>query len=357
MKIGIDVQTTTGQKTGFGFYVQNLVENIKKIDKHNEYILLKPDSSEDFSTPKRFIWDQFKIPAMAKNKHIDILHQPCFSLPIFYKGKIIATIHDLIAVKFGQDIPFFSRQFFARWMPYTYKKADAIIAISEHTKKDILKYVDIHEDKITVIPSAADSKYKQIDDKKNIARVQKKYNLGDKYLLHIGTLNPRKNLIFLVDVFSQVLKRFPDYKLVIVGKEGWYFEKLYENVKQLGIQDKVIFTGYLDEQDKVYVYNGATLFVFPSLYEGFGLPPLEAMNCGIPVISSNTSSMPEVVGDAGILISPHDKDKWISSICKVLSSQDLRKKMSTQSLKRAKMFSWEQCAKKTIALYEKVYKQ
>jgi len=357
MKIGIDAQTTMGQKTGFGFYVKNLVENLKKIDKKNQYFLFKPKASCDFSAPKRFIWDQIRISKLAKEKKVDILHQPCFSLPLFYGGKIVATIHDLIAVKYGEDIPFFSRMYFSKWMPLTYKKADAIISISEHTKRDIIKYFRIPEEKITVIYEAANASYKKIDDQKGIGDVRKKYQTGDKYLLHIGTLNPRKNLLFLVDVFSEVIKKHKDYNLVIVGKEGWYFDQLYEKVKKLDLKNKIRFTGYIDEKDKAYLYNGASLFVFPSLYEGFGLPPLEAMSCGIPVISSKTSSMPEVVGDAGILLSPNDKKSWIKNINNVLSDKKLQKQMSEKSLERAKYFSWEKCAKQTLKVYERLYNQ
>ena len=133
MRIGIDIQTTLGQKTGFGFYVSNLITYIKKTDKKNRYFFFKPDANMDLSAPKRFIWDQFKIPALARKEKLNILHQPCFSAPIFYRGKVVVTVHDLIARLFGNDIPFFSRLFFAKWMPFSYKFADKIITISEHT--------------------------------------------------------------------------------------------------------------------------------------------------------------------------------------------------------------------------------
>lgn len=355
MKIGIDVQTTLGQKTGFGFYVKNLVSHMQKIGSKDNFYFIKPDTIKDFSAPQRFVWDQLKVPNIAQKNKVDILHQPCFSAPVFYKGKVVVTIHDLIAIKYGKDIPFFSRMYFGRWMPLTYHRADAIIAISEHTKKDIQKYLRVPDEKIFVIPSAASDEYKVINDKDRINKVKNKYKTGDKYLLHIGTLNPRKNLLFLIDVFYEVSKRLPDYKLVIVGKEGWYYDKLYQKVEKYGLQGKVVFTGYIDEADKVYLYNGSSLFVFPSLYEGFGLPPLEAMKCAIPVISSNTSSLPEVVSDAGILLSPTDKKGWIDSITRVLIDKKLYENLSKKSLEQANKFSWERCAKQTLEVYKKVY--
>lgn len=354
MRIGIDIQTTLGQKTGFGFYVGNLIKNLQIVDTTNKYYFFKPKTHNDLSAPKRLMWDQFGVPKLAKDHKIDILHQPSFSAPIFYSGKVVVTVHDLIAIKFGSDIPFFSRQFFSRWMPFSYRKADKIIAISEHTKKDIIKYLHINENKIKVIPLAADEKYQQINDKLRLEKIKSKYRTGANYLLHIGTLNPRKNLGFMIDVFAQIANRYPNYNLVITGKEGWYYENLYQQVRDLGLVNRVIFTGYIEEQDKVDLYNGAAIFVFPSIYEGFGLPPLEAMSCGIPVISSNTSSMPEVIDNAGILLSPTDKNSWIKAIRLIIDDAKIRKNLQAKGLERAKKFSWKKSAQETLKVYEEI---
>jgi len=354
MKIGIDVQTTLGQKTGFGFYVNNLVKNLKKIDKKNKYSFFKPDTTRDLSAPKRFIWDQFEIVKKAMREKVDILHQPTFSAPILYNKKVIVTCHDLIALLYGKDIPFWSRQFFGRWMPFSYKKATKIICISENTKKDLIKLLKIKPEKIKVIHLAAADEFRPISDTKKIEEVKKKYKINGKYFLHIGTLNPRKNLEFLIKVFNEIIKSFSEYKLVITGKKGWYFEGLFNLVKDLKLSDKVVFTGYIEDQDAPYLYNGSELFLFPSFYEGFGLPPLEAMSCGIPVISSNTSSMPEVVADAGILLSPTDQDAWVKSAFAILNNSDLREILSKKGLEQAKNFSWKKCAQETLKVYEEV---
>jgi glycosyltransferase involved in cell wall biosynthesis len=175
--------------------------------------------------------------------------------------------------------------------------------------------------------------------------------------LHIGTLEPRKNLGFLIEAFSEVIKdsEFDDLRLVITGKKGWYFEGLFDKVKKLNLEDKVIFTGYFDEEDKPALYKGATIFAFPSLYEGFGLPPLEAMASGVPVISSNTSSMPEVVGEAGILIPPDDKGAWVKNIKKVVSNELLQAEMKVKNKKQLEEFSWDKTAEKTLKVYQKAY--
>ena len=357
MKIGIDAQTTLGEKTGFGFYLSNLINNLQKIDKENTYCLFKPEIDKDLSTPQRLIWDQYHIPKLAQKNNVDILHQPCFSAPIFYKGKVIVTIHDIIAILFGKDIPFFSRQFFSKIMPYSYSRADRIIAISEHTKNDIVKYLRISPEKIRVIPLAADDEYYKDVSENKIVSLKRKYKISDKYMLHIGTLNPRKNLLFLIKVYSQIVKTFPNYQLVITGKKGWYYQSLFDLVDELKLNDKVIFTGYIDDKEKPAFYKGASLFLFPSLYEGFGLPPLEAMASGVPVISSNTSSLPEVIGEAGILLSPTDELGWVRSIKQVLQDKNLQKVLSKKSQIQASNFSWEKNARQTLEVYKEVYNQ
>ena len=356
MKIAIDIQTTLGKPTGFGFYVSNLVEALKKHTGSDlELVLIKPDTEEDFSTPQRFFWDQFTFPKKARQKKADLLHQPCFSAPLNFKKPIVVTIHDIISLLFPETIPFASRMFYSKWMPFSYRKAAQIITISESTKRDIVRVLGIPEEKITVIPLGFDKKMQTKVSRDEITKVKKKYSLPEKYLLHIGTLEPRKNLDFLIDVFSEVIAN-GDNKLglVITGKKGWYYEGLFEKVKNLSLEDRVIFTGYIDEEDKAAIYQGARIFTFPSIYEGFGLPPLEAMAAGIPVISSDTSSMPEVIGDAGILISPYDREAWAKAILEVDSDENLRKKMISKNLLQVEKFSWDKTAQKTIEIYSKV---
>lgn len=350
--IGIDAQTTLGNKTGFGFYVKNLIEYLNIIDTENAYFYFKPENQTDLSTPQRFIWDQLTLPIRANRAGIDLFHQPCFSAPMLFKGKVVATICDLIGMLFGEDIPFWSRQYFGKWMPFSYRRADKIITISENTKKDVVRLLKIPAEKITVTHLAADKCFKPIRDGEEIQRIKNKYKTGGKYLLHVGTLHPRKNLEFLVKVFSRISSIFPEYNLVLTGKKGWYYEKLYNLINALGLKDNVVFTGYLPDEDAPCLYNGASVFLFPSLYEGFGLPPLEAMGCGIPVISSNTSSLPEVVGDAGILLSPKDEKAWVAAIKHLLENPAALSAMAEKSIKQAGKFSWDKCARETLAVYK-----
>lgn len=357
MKIAIDTQTTLGQKTGFGYYVENLVKELKKVDVNNVYRLISPKKEKDFNSPQRLIWDQFILPAKVRKENVDILHQPAFSAPIFLKKPIVVTIHDLIAIHYPKDIPFWSSQYFGKWMPFSYRFADHIISVSEHTKKDIISLLRVPEEKVTVIYHAAREYFRPIKDKRELDRIRRKYNTGDNYILHIGTLNPRKNLHFLINVFSKVSYQHRNLKLIIAGKEGWYYDNLKDQVNKLGLQNRVLFVGYVDEKDKPALYSGACLLAFPSLYEGFGFPILEAMNCGLPVVASNRSSIPELVSNAGILLNPKDESGWIIAINKMLSDNKLHRKYTDLGLKRAKNFSWKITAEKTIAVYEKVYER
>ncbi len=354
MKIAIDTQTTLGQKSGFGFYVKNLVEALAKVDHQNEYFLIRPNTEKDFSTPQRLLWDQVIFPNRARQKKVDLLHQPCFSAPLLYPGRVIVTCHDLISIFFPANLPLASRLFYSQWEPFSYRKASKIIAISEHTKKDLMAFLKIPEEKISVIQLAASRDFRPVKSKKTLKKIQKKYRTGPNYILDVGTLEPRKNLSFLVRAYALAVREGADVNLVITGKKGWYFEGLFKLVAELNLKNKIIFTGYVEEKNLPALYSGAKAFVFPSLYEGFGLPPLEAMACGAPVISSSTSSMPEVIGQAGILISPKDERVWAQNILKILRDKGLARTLSQMGLRQAKKFSWEETARKTIEVYKEV---
>lgn len=356
MKIAIDTQTVLGQRSGFGFYVKNLVETLEKIDHQNQYLKISPGHDRDFHTVQRFIWDQFVFPKVAKKADVDILHQPCFSAPVFYRGKKIVTVHDIIPLKFPGNLPLASRLFYSRWMTYTYNYADYIIADSECTKKDIIKHLKIPAEKIRVIHLAVSNAFRPTSSRVELEKVKQKYRTGDKYFIHTGTIEPRKNLPFLVKAYFLAVKAGIEENLVIVGKRGWYYEDLFKLVKETHLDDRVIFTGYAADSEIPQLYSGATALVFPSLYEGFGFPPLEAASCGTPVISSNTSSLPEVLDKAGILLAPQDEKRWAKAMLNVATDRKLAESLRIAGLAQAKKFSWEATAKKTIEVYEEVMK-
>lgn len=355
MKIGIDIQTTLGERTGFGYYASYLTEHLQKIRSRHCYVFFKPKAKEDFSAPRRFIWDQIILPRVALKEKVDILHQPAFSAPIFYPKKLVVTVHDVIAVLFPRDIPLGARLYFGRWMPFSYRRADKIIAVSHHTKKDLVKHLELPPQKIIVIYEAAGEKFKKLP-RVQVETIKKKYQTGSNYILTVGTLSPRKNLDFLIKVFARVRAKFTNVNLLITGKWGWYYEGLFSLAKKLGIDNKVIFTGYVNDDDLPALYNGAMAFVFPSIYEGFGLPPLEAMACGTPVVASSTSCIPEIVGEGGILL-PFKEKEWVSTLSRLLKSPPLREKFSRLGRKQARKFSWQETARQTIKVYESLYEE
>lgn len=354
MKIGIDTQIIYGQKTGFGFYTENLINSLSKLDSDLKFEFIKPNKSEDLSTPQRILWDQFGLPKAARIKQVDLIHQTAFSVPIFARKKKVVTVHDLIAIEQGGDIPFWSRNYFGKFVPFTYKFADHLIAVSNHTKDDMVRLLNIPEEKISVVYEAADQKFKPIENQDKLNSIRKKYNLEKKFILHVGTLSPRKNIEFLIKVFAEVVGKHSDYELVIAGKKGWYADQIIALAQSLNIKDKVNFIGYIDEEDKVALYNCAALLAYPSLYEGFGLPPLEAMACGVPVMASNISSIPEVVGEAGILLSPTDKKAWVNELDNLLNDNNRMLLYKEKGLLRAEQFSWDKTARETIKVYQKV---
>jgi glycosyltransferase involved in cell wall biosynthesis len=237
------------------------------------------------------------------------------------------------------------------------RKASKIIAISENTKKDIIDYFRIDEEKIRVIYLGVDRQFSPQPDTNEVG-VLSKYNLPRGYILSVGTLEPRKNILRLINAYKMVASTGePVPKLVIVGGQGWRNEDLGKLVRESGLADRVVLVGYVPDEDLPTLYRNAAVFVYPSLYEGFGLPPLEAMACGTPVITSNISSIPEVVGDAAILIDPYNTTEIAQAIASVLNNKELRDRLKMNGLVRSNLFSWDKTARETLKLYQEVIEE
>ncbi len=233
--------------------------------------------------------------------------------------------------------------------------ADRILAVSHSTKNDLLKYVKCDPDLISVTPLGVDHEFKPVVDQSILESVKQKYNLPGEFILFVGLIEPRKNIGLLIEAFAQVIQNLNiKSHLVIAGRWGWESKSILELVKQLNLEDKVHFPGYIAQDDLPALYSLAKLFVYPSLYEGFGLPVLEAMACGTPVITTNTSSMPEFVGDSGILVQPGNLDVLVLAMQDLLDNPDLRNALKIKSIKQSSMFSWAKTAESTINAYRKV---
>lgn len=366
IKIKIIIDSLNRELTGIGNYTENLIKNLRKFDLSLEYINYKKIDRYNSKIYPNLLKGHFletyswylELPFLIRKEKNTIIHNPS-QIPTFFKfkNKSVISVHDLTPLKFPKEHRFGKKILYEFLLPRTLKNASRIIAVSKSTKNDILKiFPKINSEKIKVIYFAANENYKVIKNEKNLDYIRKKYNLPNRFILFVGTIEPRKNIVRLLKAFSEVYKKIP-IPLVITGKLGWKYKKIYYTYKKLNLEDKVIFTGYIDEKNLPSIYNLAAIFVYPSLYEGFGLPPLEAMACGTPVITSNTSSLPEVVGDAGIMTDPYNVDGLANVMREVLTNDGLREDMIKKGLKRSKMFSWEKTAKETLKVYEEIYNE
>ena len=369
-KIGIDVRMMTRLKTGVEIYTYYLIQNLGRIDKFNEYFLF---SDKDFNNsdlpssfnkriikfpPISFLWTQSSLFFALLRYRIDLYHSPTSAFALWGRRKRIVTIHDL-SFLFYPEMYSKRRQLAHRfWLKRAVDFSDKIITVSKNTKEDIIKFYNAEPEKINVIHLGIDNKvYYPLKESFHFGQIQRKYNLPKRFIFAVGRLEPRKNFVNLIKAYA-ILKRKTDLKekLVIIGNKGYRYKDIFKTVENLNLKKEVIFLGYVPQKDLPYIYNLASLFVYPSFYEGFGLPPLEAMACGIPVITSTTSSLPEVVGEAAILVNPYNVEEIAEAIYKVLSNKELAEKMRRKGLERAKQFSWEKCGRETLRVYEEVGK-
>jgi len=370
MRIAIDARgINLYNGTGIGTYTENVLKNLIDLDTTNNYHIfwtgnnyesIKKENCKIVMTSKkhqRFFEDHY-FPENISRENIDIYHMPQngigFSEEVSCK-KII-TIHDLIPYVMPETVGRGYLLKFLKEMPLIIGGSDGIITVSEFSKRDILKFFPIDENKIFVTPLAADKKYTPLDKKYCSNFLRDTYKLNKPFILYLGGFSERKNVSSIITAFSKIYKELNnEYNLVIVGGYKDASQRLVKLTNELKIDSQVIFTGFVPEEHLPIFYNSCDAFIYPSFYEGFGLPPLEAMNCGTPVIASNLTSIPEVVGDGGILINPYDISEISLAIGNLLSSQKLREELSYKALKRAKDFSWQNTALNTLKVYESVY--
>jgi glycosyltransferase involved in cell wall biosynthesis len=289
---------------------------------------------------------------MMRKSKADIFHGTNFTYTPTLRGKSIITIHDLAYMHYPDFTSDKILRHHSKWVPYSAHHCDHIIADSRQTKTDIIKLLQVPETKIDVVHLAADEHFRFIS---NTSPILDKYNLPQKYILFVGTLEPRKNLIGLLKAYQILQKQYGcSEKLVIVGAKGWKFTPIFDWVQENQLEHEIIFTGYIDDEDLPAIYSAATVLVMPSIYEGFGLPLLEAMQCGTPVIGSDISSIPEIIGEAGILVEPSDYSALAGEIHRMISDPSIRQFYSQMALERSKQFTWEKTALETKQIYEKV---
>lgn len=278
-----------------------------------------------------------------------------YTIPYGVTGKKVTTVHDMAFLAYPETVAKRTRRWLGKNLRKYCCRADVIITVSEFSKQEICRYMDVPLEKIEVIYNGVDLVHYRPRGQEEIQEVQKRLNIPGKYILYLGTLEPRKNIENLIRAY-RILKKGMTYapRLVLAGKKGWMYDSIFELIKDYGLVHDVVFTGYVDETDVPALLSGAEMFVFPSLYEGFGIPPLEAMACGTPVITSDTSSLPEVVGDAGIMVPPYDVDALFRAMISLLEDTEQKERLVSEGYKQAARFTWEASARKMFEVYKKI---
>ncbi len=371
-RIGIDARLFgTALAVGIGRYTEELIRNLVGLDKDNKYhIFLSKSAAENFpiyapnlsKTGVDFSHysysEQFKYPIILKKTDLDLIHYTNFNSPIFFTSiPSVATIHDLTLWFFpgrGQK-SWFRRMIYRLVIKRTCENAKRIIAITKKTKQDIVELLGINPEKITVIYEAVPSNYKVVNNDQKIKKLKHKFNISKPYVMYVGQWREHKNIVRMIRAFSLLSRRYGvDYQLVMVGRVDNRYPQVMATIKELGLTNQVVFTGYVPDSELPYIYNGAEFFVWPSLYEGFGLPPLEAMACGVPVVSSNASCMPEVLGDAAYYFDPLSVEAIAKAMADVASSYALKRELRLKGLRQAKKYSFEKATKQTSNMYKQV---
>lgn len=307
---------------------------------------------------RRIVWEQTAL--AGQSRKLDVLHAMAFAVPLAAACPTVVTVHDLSFMRFPGAFRRPNRVYLTTFTRLSVHRAKRIIVGAESTRRDVIELCGARPERIVTVPYGVTGAFKpaiEASEREAVTEFRRRKGLADRFILYLGTLEPRKNIGQLIEAYATLRQRahqgeFP--KLVIVGGKGWFYENLFTQVTKLDLIDHVWFTGYVPTDELPWWYRAATVFVYPSLFEGFGLPVLEAMACGTPTVASNISSLPEVAGDAAILVDPYDKDAWVSAMERVLCDADLRRRLSEAGPHQASQFPWSRTAIETLAVYRDV---
>jgi glycosyltransferase involved in cell wall biosynthesis len=367
VRIGIDARKL--HDFGIGTYIRNLLRQLSRLDRDTEFVVFCREEDREslaslggnfrpvIETAGNYsISEQVRIPIAIKREGVTLFHAPHYVLPPLVPCRSVVTIHDCIHLMFPQYLPSRIALGYARTsIALAARRATRVLTVSESSKRDILRFVDTDPDKIDVIYNAFDERFGVEPREEDVVRVRERYQLHDEFVLYAGNVKPHKNLERLIEAFDRVRKRGLDrLKLVMIGDEISKYAALRRAVHRHQLHKYVRFLGYLPEETLAVMYRLAGVFVFPSLYEGFGLPPLEAMASGTPVVTSNVSSLPEVAAGAAVLVDPYDPDAIADGIERVLTDERLRRSLRTNGLARARQFSWETSVRRVREIYGQV---
>jgi glycosyltransferase involved in cell wall biosynthesis len=386
MRVGINAYELGSQHGGDETYLRNLIRSLVVVDPRGDYSLLLGEPLADAALPgathmRRLVihpknplvrippWRtsgpalvEARVPiGMASlalvRERIDVVHA-LLAAPMLFGARLVLTLHDITFERYPQ---FFTPDVATKLrirVPLTVRRAAAIFTISEYSKRDIVRRYCVPSEKVTVTPLAADPMYRPMRDEERdtgrLAEIRAKYGTGERFILSVGNLQPRKNLRTLIEAYVKLRQADATrHKLVLVGREAWLHDDIFAAARASGYADELVFTGYVPDADLVALYNAADVFVYPSLFEGFGLPPLEAMACGTPTVTGNTSALPETVGEAALMVDPRDAEALAGALARVLGDAELRAELAGRGIARAAAFSWERTARIILDTYRR----
>ena len=372
MRIGIDGRLLRYQRAGISAYILGLLFGLTEVVSREQIVVLTarrgslmPAQSESgFSTvgcitPPHNLLERWSLAIEVALTKLDLLHSPDFITParIMDRSRRVITVHDLAFLRYPEILTTDSRRYYGQIFRAV-KEADAIISVSDHTKRDLIELTDAEEERVVVVPEASSPVFRPIEDRRAVDETLDRLDIRKPYFLFVGTIEPRKNLVNLTRAYGEFLNQHKRPatapELILAGARGWLYDEVFESIDQLGIASRVRHIIRPSEADLVGLMNGAIALVMPSRYEGFGLPVLEAMSCGTPVCASNVSALPELVGDAGLLVHPDDIEGWSAALTRLHEDEILRRDLGQKGLRRAAGFSWKNAARETLDLYRKI---
>jgi glycosyltransferase involved in cell wall biosynthesis len=354
------------RRAGIHQYIAQLLRHLPRLNGRTEYLIYTQDNNaiprragnriipSSLPTEKRLfriLWEQSAWPIQAARVGVDLLHSMAFVTPILTRIPTIVTVYDLSFVHFPEKFPTSQRLYLQTQTARSVKQAQRVITISEATRKDLYRHFNVPLEKIDVIFPGVEPHYQQLPQESlNTFRDEK--NLHKPFILHVGTLQPRKNIPVLLEALAALKNQ--DIELILAGGKGWLYDQIFSQIKDLGLADQVRFTGYVRDEELPFWYNAAKVLVFPSVYEGFGMPIIEAMACGTPVIAAHTSSIPEAGGEAALYFEPHDVEKLTQQLAEIFENDDLLHNMRQSGFMQSRKFSWERAGSETVRIYADV---
>ncbi len=366
MRIGIDARVTHYIRGGISTYTLRLLRALATLDANSDYVVLHSRKDRHPPLPGRNVrpapcWtpphhrlERWTLGMEIARFRIDLLHSPDFIPPAFGYRRSVITVHDLNFLYYPQFLTAESRRYYNQQIHWAVRRADHILADSHATRADLVARLSVPPEKVTTVHLAADPAFHPLPEEE-VRRIVTRYGLKPGYLFFVGTLEPRKNVPGLLQAYHLLLERkVTTAPLVLVGGKGWLYDEIFERVTALGLTEQVRFIHDAPDGDLPGLYNGASVLAMPSFYEGFGLPVLEAMACGTPVVAAARASLPEVVEEAGLLVNPDDAEDIAQALARVLTDEPLRARLRELGLVQAARFTWEETARRTLAVYQAV---